>query len=183
MERSDFRKVRIRVSAEFVRGMTILLVEVAVRRCLIVNPVFFNVSHPITAGNFACRSRLVERTRTRPVAEGFGSVAALIRIPLINNDLDRHVASPHAVRTLFLVRLCCKPPMTPFAVNRQRRWNTAPRGRLCFLPNPACRDLQIANFIKFNCLKTRISKWQRIPGYGVTRLEMVFGMSAFPHAD
>jgi hypothetical protein len=24
---------------------------------------------------------------------------------------------------------------------------------------------------------------QRIPGYGVTRLELVFGVSAFPHAD
>ena len=53
-----------------------------------------------------------------------GSVAARTRIPLINNHLDRHLASPDAACALFLVGSCCKSPMTAFPVNRKRWWNT-----------------------------------------------------------
>ncbi len=79
-----------------------------------VNPILLGVSHSTTAGNLACRSGFVERTGTRTVTEGLGSVAALTRIPLINNHLDRHLASPNAARALFLVGSCCKSPMTEF---------------------------------------------------------------------
>ncbi|MBZ5543790.1 MAG: hypothetical protein LAO07_08950 [Acidobacteriia bacterium] len=44
-------------------------------------------------------------------------------------------------------------------------------------------DLQIADLVEFNRLKTRIGKRQRIPGCRVTDPEMVFGVSAFPHAE
>src|SRR5205807_5130382 len=77
-------------------GRNSLFIGTAVRSCLIVNPVLFRVTHSMTAGNLACRSGLVDGTRTGSIAEGLGSVAALARIPLINNHLDRHVASPYA---------------------------------------------------------------------------------------
>lgn len=73
--------------------------------------------------------------------------------------------------------------MTAFAVDRERLWNTAPRRRLCHSHSTTCSDLQIADLIKFNGLKTWIGKRQRIPRYGVTSPEIVFGVSAFPHAD
>ena len=55
----------------------------------------FRVDHSrVAAGNRARRSGLIERAGTRTVTEGLGSVAAPIRIPLINDHLDRHPASP-----------------------------------------------------------------------------------------
>ena len=110
----------------------------------------------MTARDLACRSGFVERTRTRTVTEGLGSVAALTRIPLIDNHLDRHLASPHTARTLFLVCSRRKSPMTALPVDRKRRWNTAPRGRRGLFLSCTYSDLQIADLIEFNCLKSRI---------------------------
>jgi hypothetical protein len=73
--------------------------------------------------------------------------------------------------------------MSAFAVDRKRRWNTAPRGRRCPFLNATCSDLQIADLIKLNCLKTRIGNRQGFTADGVARFELVFGVSAFPHAD
>ena len=137
----------------------------------------------MTARNLACRPGSVERTRSRTVAEGLDSVASCTRIPLINNHLDRHLASPHAAGALVLVCSCRKPPMTALPVDWKRRWNAEPRRRLCLFLNPSYGDFQIADLIKFNGLKTRIGKRQRNPGCRVTRPEMVFGVSAFPHAE
>lgn len=137
----------------------------------------------MTAGSLAFWSGSVKRTRTRTVAECLGSVAAFTRIPLINSHLDRHLASPHAARTLFLVCSCCKSPMAAFAIDRKRRWNTAPWGRLCLFLNITCSDFQIADLIKLNGLKTRIGNRQCTTGYSVADPEMVFGVSAFSHAD
>jgi hypothetical protein len=164
-------------------AVTVLLLEAAVGSCLIVNPVLLRVSHSMTAGNLTCRPRFVERTRTRTVAKCLGSVAAQTRIPLINNHLDCHLASPHAARALFLVGSCCKSPMTAVPVDRKRRWNTAPRGRLCVSLNFLSSDFQIADLIILNGFKTWIGNRQRIPGYGVTGLEMVLSVGAFPYAD
>jgi hypothetical protein len=41
----------------------------------------------------------------------------------------------------------------------------------------------IADLVKFNGLKRRIGKRQRIPGCRVTCPEMSFGVSAFPHTE
>jgi len=106
--------------------VTTLLVEAAVGSRFNVNPVLLGVGHAPTAGNLVCRSGFVERAGTRAVAECFGSVAALTRIPLINNHLDRHLESPNAARALLLVGLCRKSPMTAFPVNQKRRWNPVP---------------------------------------------------------
>jgi hypothetical protein len=73
--------------------------------------------------------------------------------------------------------------MTAFPVDRKRRWNTAPRGRRCLFLSLTYPDLQIADLIEFNRLKPRISNWQRITGHGVPGPEMVFGVSALPHAE
>ena len=137
----------------------------------------------MTARNLACRPGSVERTRSRTVAEGLGSVASCTRIPLINNHLDRHLASPHAAGALVLVCSGRKPPMTALPVDWKRRWNAEPRRRLCLFLNHSDGDFQIADLIKFNGLKTRIGKRQRNPGCRVTRPEMVFGVSVFPHAE
>jgi hypothetical protein len=72
--------------------------------------------------------------------------------------------------------------MTAFAVDRKRRWDTAPRRRRLFL-NLTRSGFQIADLIKFDCFKTRIGNRQRIPRYGITGSKMVFGVSAFPPAS
>ena len=70
--------------------------------------------------------------------------------------------------------------MTSFAVDRKRGWNTVPWGRLRFFLNIPRTDLQIADLIKLNGLKTRIGNRQRIAGYSIAGSEIVFGVSAFP---
>jgi hypothetical protein len=101
------RKVWTRISRGSNRDVTTLFVEATVGSRINVNPVLLGVSHSPAAGNHACRSGFVERAGTRTVAERLGSVAALTRIPLVNNHLDRHLASPNAARALFLVGSCC----------------------------------------------------------------------------
>lgn len=49
---------------------------------------------------------------------------AFSRFPPTNNNLDRHVASPHATRAFFLVCPRRRSPMTAFVVDGKRRWNT-----------------------------------------------------------
>jgi hypothetical protein len=165
------------------RAVTTLLVEAAVGSRFNVDPVLLGVIHSPTAGNLAWRSGFVERAGTRTVAKRLGSVAPARRIPLINNHLDRHLASPNAARALFLVGSCCKSPMTAFPVNRKRRWNTAPGRRHCLFLSLAYPDFHIADFIEFNRLEPRINHWQRIAGYGVPGSELVFGVSALPDAE
>ncbi len=72
--------------------------------------------------------------------------------------------------------------MTAFPIDRKRRWNAAPWGRRRLIINGTESDFQIADLIEFNRLKPRISNRQRITGHGVTCPEMVFGVSALPHA-
>lgn len=45
--------------ALFQIAVIILLIEVAVCSCLIVNPVLFGITHSMTAGNLACRPGFV----------------------------------------------------------------------------------------------------------------------------
>jgi hypothetical protein len=73
--------------------------------------------------------------------------------------------------------------MTTFAIDRKRRWNTAPRRWLGFFLHLTYTDYQIAHLIKLNGLRTRISNWQCNPGYGVARPKTVFGVSPFTHPD
>jgi hypothetical protein len=73
--------------------------------------------------------------------------------------------------------------MTTFAIDRKRRWNTAPRRWLGFFLNLTYTDSQIAHLIKLNGLQTWISNWQCNSGYGVAHPKTVFGVSPFTHAD
>jgi hypothetical protein len=72
--------------------------------------------------------------------------------------------------------------MTAFPIDRKRRWNAAPWGRRRLIINGTESDFQIADLIEFTRLKPRISNRQRITRHGVTCPEMVFGVSALPHA-
>ena len=163
--------------------MTSLLVEAAVGSRINANPVLLRVTHSMTTGNLAWRSRFVEGAGTRTVAECLGSVAAFTRIPLINDHLDRHLACPNAVRALFPVGSRCESPMTTFPVDRKWRWNTAPGRRQTLFLSLTSPDFQIADFIEFNRLEPRINHWQRITGNDIPGPKLVFGVSALPHAE
>ncbi|HEX8798855.1 MAG TPA: hypothetical protein VF772_09590 [Terriglobales bacterium] len=74
--------------------------------------------------------------------------------------------------------------MTAFAVDRKRRWNTTPRRRRCLFHNLTYSIFQIADLVELNGLQTRIGNRQCLAGDGIiTRLELVFGVRAFPHAN
>src|SRR5574337_511700 len=137
----------------------------------------------MTAGNLARRSGSVKRTGTRAVAEGLSSIASLTRIPLINNHLDCHLASPHAGRAFLFVGSCRQSPVTALPVDRKRRWYTPPRWRWCFFGNPTYSNLDMADLVELNSLNTRIGNRQRLAGDGVSRPELVFGVGAFSHTD
>jgi hypothetical protein len=112
----------------------------------------------------------------RAVAECLGSITALARIPLIDNHFDGHAASPDAGRALLFVGSSRESPMTAFAIDRKRRWNTTPRWRRCLFSSLTRSDFQIADLVKLNSLKTWLGNPQRFTRDGVTRLELVFGV-------
>ena len=84
---------------------------------------------------------------------------------------------------LLLVGSCRQSPVTAFAVDRKRRWNTTPRWRRCLFHNLTYSIFQIADLVELNGLQTRIGKRQCFAGDGITHLELVFGVRAFPHAN
>jgi len=136
----------------------------------------------MTAGDLALRAGSVERTGARAVAESLSAVTALARVPVIDDHLHRHLASPNAGGALFLVGSCRQSPVTAFAVDRKRRWNTTPRWR-CLFHNLTHSIFQIADLVEPNGLQTRIGNRQCFAGDGITPLELVLGTPAFPHAD
>ncbi len=137
----------------------------------------------MTAGDLARRAGSVERTGARAVAESLSAVAALARVPVIDDHLHRHLASPNASCALLLVGSCRQSPVTAFAVDRKRRWNTTPRWRRCLFRDLTCSIFQIADLVELNGLQTRIANRKCFAGDGITHLELVFGVRAFPHAN
>src|SRR6516225_1983562 len=89
----------------------------------------------MTAGDLALRAGSVERTGARAVAESLSAVTALARVPVIDDHLHCHLASPNAGGALLLVGSYRQSPVTAFAVDRKRRWNTTPRWRWCLFHN------------------------------------------------
>src|SRR6267378_92791 len=137
----------------------------------------------MTAGDLARRAGSVERTGARAVAESLSAVAALARVPVIDDHLHRHLASPNASGALLLVGSCRQSPVTTFAVDRKRRWSTTPRWRRCLFRNLTYSIFQIADLVELNGLQTRIGNRKCFAGDGITHLELVFGVRAFPHAN
>jgi hypothetical protein len=112
----------------------------------------FNVN-PILLGVTRCKSfrdgpepcvpvRIRREHRNEDRNRGLGSVAALTRIPLINNHLDRHLASLNAARALFLVGSCCKSPMTAFPVSHLSTGFGNPRRYFAKEARPGSRAFQ-----------------------------------------
>src|SRR5215468_6496315 len=158
------------------------LVGTAVWSCLVIHPVFLCVTHSMTAGDLALRAGSVERTGARAVAESLNAVTALARVPVIDDHLHRHLASPNAGAALLLVGSCRQSPVTALAVDRKRRWNTTPRWRRCLFRSLTCSTFQIG-LVELNGLQTRIGNRQCFAGDGITHLELVFGVRAFPNAN
>jgi hypothetical protein len=137
----------------------------------------------MTAGDLARRAGSVERTGARAVAESLSAVVALARVPVIDDHLRRHLESPSASGALLLVGSCRQSPVTAFAVDRKRRWNTTPRWRRCLFRNLTYSIFQIADLVELNGLQTRIGNRRCFAGDGITHLELVFGVRAFRHAN
>src|SRR6516162_4961176 len=99
----------------------------------------------MTAVDFQRRAGSVERTRASGVAESLSAVAALARVPVIDDHLHRHLASPNAGAALLLVGSCRQSPVTALAVDRKRRWNTTPRWRRCLFHNLSLANCYFAH--------------------------------------
>ncbi len=129
----------------------------------------------MTAGDLARRAGSIERTGTGAVAECLGAVAALARIPLIDDHLHRHLASPQAGGALLLVGSCRQSPVTALAVDRKRRCNTTPRWWRCLFRDLPFSNFRIADLVELNDLETRIGNRQCFAGDGSTHLELHAG--------
>ena len=103
----------------------------------------------MAAGDLALRAGSVERTGARAVAESLSAVTALAWVPVIDDHLHRHLASPNASGAFLLVVSCRQSPVTAFAVDRKRRWNTTPRRR-CLFHNLTYSVCQIADLVELN---------------------------------
>src|SRR5260370_26056496 len=140
------------------------LVGTAALSCLVIHPVILCVTHSMTAGDLALRAGSVERTGARAVAESLSAVTALARVPVIDDHLHRHLASPNAGGALLLVGSCRQSPVTAFAVDRKRRGNTTPRWRRGLFHNLTDSIFQIADLVGLNGLQTRIRNRRVVTG-------------------
>ena len=71
--------------------------------------------------------------------------------------------------------------MTALAVDRKRRWSTAPRRWRCLVLRLRWPDFQVADLVEFNRLQPRIRNRRRITGYGVPGAKVVFRVRALPY--
>src|SRR6266404_4524868 len=118
----------------------------------------------MTAGDFARRAGSVERIGARAVAESLSAVAALARVPVIDDHLRRHLASPNASGALLLVGSCRQSPVTAFAVDRKRRWNTTPRWRRFHRRDVRYTRLRNAQHREVNGRPARARNWKWVGG-------------------
>src|SRR5260370_37794134 len=118
----------------------------------------------MTAGDLALRAGSVERTGARAVAESLSAVTAFARVPVIDDHLHRHLASPNAGGALLLVGSCRQSPVTAFAVDRKRRWNTTPRWRRGLLHNLTYSIFQIPALAEHNGVQSRLGNPQSFAG-------------------
>jgi hypothetical protein len=73
--------------------------------------------------------------------------------------------------------------MTALAVDRQRRWNAAPRGRRCLVLSFKWPNLQLADLVEFNRFKSRVLRRQRFTRYRVPGPKLVFSVRRLPYSD
>jgi len=99
--------------------LSLLLVWAPVRCGLLVDPIFLGVTHSLASRHLAQRTRFVESAGLGAITEGLCSVASYSRVPLINNHLSRHEASPNTSRTFGLVSSRSEPPMTALPIHRE----------------------------------------------------------------
>lgn len=73
--------------------------------------------------------------------------------------------------------------MPTFPVDRETLRNAEPRRWLLLYSRRAFSYFQIADFVKLDSFKARISNRQRITGYGIACLELMLCLSACSDAD
>jgi hypothetical protein len=75
--------------------LSILVIRPGVRSRIFTDPVLFLPGQACSAGYLARGPGALERAAFLAVAEGLKPVLLFGRIPVIDNDFDRHPAAPH----------------------------------------------------------------------------------------
>src|SRR5208283_800259 len=73
--------------------------------------------------------------------------------------------------------------MTALAVDRKRRWDTAPRRWRSLVLRLRLSNFQVADLVEFNRLQPRIRNRLRITRYRVPGPKVVFRVRALPYTD
>ena len=94
---------------------------------ILIHPVLLFVDHSVAAWDLPGRPRLVQGAGQGSVAKGFGPVPSLFRIPMVNDDLDRHGTAPNTASAFRGISRRCQAPMSPCTINRQRRGHSVTR--------------------------------------------------------
>ena len=87
----------------------LLLIHVAMRRGVVVDPVFLFIGHAVATGHLAGGTGFVVVAGQRPVTEGFCPVSPPLGIPLVDDHFYSHCATPNTAIAFGIVGRCGEP--------------------------------------------------------------------------
>ena len=120
----------------------------------------------------------MERTRKRPIAERLLAILLPARVPLVDDELHRHPATPQACPTLRLVGPGIQPAVAALAIDG-KLWRYPAPWRRILLPSAAVFFyMKLAHFVKLGRLGSGISHKDTPPAHFVPGLKLVVGVSA-----
>src|ERR1700676_3687473 len=108
------------------RRRAILFIRTAMRRGVLVDPIFLFIRHTVTTGHLSGGTRLVSGARERSVTEGFRSVAPPVGVPLVDDHFHRHDTAPDTAVALRIVGRHRQASLPALAINGQWRRHSIP---------------------------------------------------------
>jgi hypothetical protein len=106
-----------------------------------------------------------------------------MRIPVVDDDFNRHTAAPHAALAVTRVSAGSKVTVAAFTVDLEIGGRTVPGWGSLVLLIWTAQHLQLAGFVVLHWFKARIRYWNRLTANFVTDLELMFGLRGLADGD
>lgn len=151
--------------------------------CIFIDPIFLFPRHPAMSGNFARRTCSVETADLGTVAKRFGAISLLLRIPMVDCHLDRHLATPDTRTTLGFIGSGVKSTMSPLSIHLERErwpspgWAGALRSRL------ARDEFQTARLVVTDDLHSAVGNGRRGSAHHVAGLKLMLCLRGLANLD
>jgi hypothetical protein len=158
-------------------------VRFSVSRGFFVDPVFLGPSHAASPRDLAGGTRTVQPARFGAIAECLVTVSSLAGIPVIDNHLDGHAATPYTCRAIRVVRLRGKTSMAPLAIDFKCWRPSAPRRRVQGSFSSTYPDAELSYLVEFHRFELWVRDRRTQSLHSISRPEAMGGLGRLADPD